>query len=173
MSKLKGTVHFATFCGLIALMSGSAVGCREVTEKVIEKGVQAAKDTTTGIESGVEKGRKSGVSADGAAIVSSHQDLVGKGSIVVYALRPTVTDPKGAEVDLALENTTDKPLRVTNLEVLALDKEGFVKRPLIAPAELTVPPQAKDKLTVTFPAEAATLAKVRIWDKESDVPSAH
>ncbi len=159
-------------CALTLAFAVSASGCKEVTEKVIEKGVQAAKDTTTGVEQGIDKGRKSGESTDGAAIVSSAADLAGKGAIVVHAVRPAAEDPNRAEVDLAIENVTDKPLRITQLEVLALDKEGFVKRPETAPAELTVPPRAKDKLTVTFPAEAAALAKVRIWSQDSAVPSA-
>ncbi len=175
MSKLVGTVgarRTAIWSLLLASLC-TALGCKEVTEKVIEKGVQAAKDTTTGVESGIEKGRKSGESTDGAAIVSTPQDLVGKGSVTVHAVHPAATDPKQAEVDLALENTTDKPLRITKLEVLALDKEGFVKRPVLEPTELTVPPKAKDKLTITFPAEAATLANVRIWNQDSDVPPVH
>ncbi len=171
MAKDSWSVRSTLLVSITIVLSGIA-GCKEVTETVVEKGVEAVKNTGKGVEDGIDKGRKSGESSDGAFIVSNAKDLTGHGTIVVHAVRAAANDPKQAEVDLALENTTDAPLRITKLEVLALDKEGFVKRPSSDPSEMTVPPKAKEKLTVTFPAEAATLAKVRIWDKESDVPPA-
>jgi hypothetical protein len=169
MSKLVQGARGVILLGIAGALSLAVGGCKEVTEKVVEKGVQVAKDTSKGVEDGLDKGRKSGESTDDAVIVSSPTDLVGKGSILVHAVHPAASDAKVAEVDLALENTGERPLRITRLEVLALDKDGFVKRPNSDPAETTVPPKAKEKLTISFPVEAKTLAKVRIWNKDQDV----
>lgn len=157
--------------GLLSLCM--MVGCREASEKVVEKSVQAAKETAKGIEEGVEKGRKAGESADGALLVANMPELQGKGSIAVLGKRSLGEAGTGAEVDVALENATDRPLRFLNIEVLGLDKEGFVVRPAAAGrTEVTVPAKAKEKLTVRFEAAADKLAKVRIWQTDLDVPHA-
>ena len=162
---------FRCAAALAVLAIGGVAGCKEVTEAVVEKGVKAAKDTTKGIADGIDKGRKEGESADGAFVVSTAGDLAGKGSIAVRALRPRVDDPKRAEIELAIENTTDRPLRLSGVEVLALDREGFVKRPDAEARELTVPAHAKDLLVLSFAAEPSTLAKIRIWGADSPLPA--
>jgi hypothetical protein len=154
---------------IAVLLVGAALSgaCKEVAEAVVEKSVKAAKDTTKGLEEGLEQGRKQGESSDGALIVSSAGELEGKGLITVHAVRKL---EQGTEIELAVENTMDRPLRVTKLSVLALDEQGFAQRPSRSAVELTVPPRAKDKLVLSF--DAGGLAKVRIWDTEQTLPPA-
>lgn len=154
---------------LLALSLCCAIGCKEVTETVVEKGVKAAKNAAKGVEEGVDKGRKEGQSADDAIIVSRNDDLTGSGTISLVALRKVGTT--GVELEIAFENTTTRPLRITNLEIIALDKDGFVQRPSSPPAGLTVPPKAKDKLVVSFNGAASTLATARIWGKDYTIPA--
>ena len=152
---------------VLALVA-SSIGCKDAAQIVTEKSVSAAKETTKGIAEGIENGRKSGESIDGATIVSSAAELAGKGSVSVYS----VSTPDGgtnSEVTLAFENTTDKPLRLTKLDFVIIDKEGFSKKPHGAASELTVPPKAKDKLTFQVDEKAAKLAKVRYWDKDLEI----
>lgn len=155
----------------LGLLLCCVAGCKEVTEEIVGKTVQVAKDTAKGVEDGVDKGRKDGQSADGAIIVSKNDDLTGKGTFSVRAVRPLGDAGAEIEVELAIENTADRPLRITQLEVLALDREGFVRHPKAPPAGFTVPPKAKDKLVVAFDAGSNPLAKVRIWGKDYDMPS--
>jgi len=155
---------------LAAVLALSA-GCKRITETVVEKGVKAAKETSKGVADGIDKGRKGGESVDDAFIVSKADELNGKGTISVYALRPRAENAKQAEVELALENTTDRPIRFTDIETLALDKENFVVRPESPPRELTVPPKAKDRLVVVFNGEAAKLTKVRLWGVDYPLPA--
>jgi hypothetical protein len=140
-------------------------GCKDAASTIAEKTVTAAKETSKGLDEGAEKGRKSGESLDGATLVSSAADLAGKGDITVYEVRAS---DAGAEskVVLAVENTTDKPLRLTKLDVVALDKEGFVQKPSGLPAEVTIAPKAKDKISFVVPQSADKLAKLRFWGKE-------
>lgn len=150
---------------LIALFT--LAGCKDVAEKVTEKSISAVKETTKGIAEGVEQGRKSGESLDGATLVSSMAELADKGSVSVYAVAPT---EGGTEVTLAVENTTDKPLRLTKLEFLALDVEGFTKKPGTAPSEFTVAAKAKDKLVLTLAEKPEKLAKIRVWASDFELP---
>jgi hypothetical protein len=149
----------------------AAPGCKRITETVVEKGVKAAKETTKGVTEGIDKGRKGGESVDDAFIVSKAAEVAGKGIIGVHAVRPRAENAKQAEVELALENTTDRPIRFTDIETLALDKENFVVRPESPPRELTVPPRAKERLLVVFNGEADKLAKVRLWGVDYPLPA--
>ncbi|WP_394825488.1 hypothetical protein [Pendulispora albinea] len=140
----------------------------------MEKGVQVSKETAKGIEEGVEKGRKSGESVDGAVIVSSGEELKDKGSLRVYAVNKAAGAEGTSEVVLAAENTLDKPLRLTKLEFTILDREGFVKRPAsVAPrSEVTVPSKAKEKITVTVTEPPERLGKLRVYGLELDLVAA-
>jgi hypothetical protein len=154
-----------------ALLLATAPGCKQITETVVEKGVKAAKDTSKGVSEGIDKGRKGGESVDDAFIVSKAGEVTGKGTVGVHAVRPRPDNAKQAEVELALENTTDRPIRFTDIETLALDKENFVVRPESPPREVTVPPKAKERLLVVFNAEADKLAKVRVWGVDYPLPA--
>lgn len=167
MRRPLGTVAFGIGIGCIAL-SSLVAGCKDTASTITEKSISVAKETTKGIEDGVEKGRKSGESLDGATIVSNAADLAAKGAVSVYA----VNSPDGgvdSSITLAFENTSDKPIRITKLEVMALDSEGFVLKPQHSPGELTVAPKAKDKLTFSVAGRSDKLAKVRCWDKELEI----
>jgi hypothetical protein len=159
---------------MMLLMSFAAAppSCKEVAEKVAEKGMKAAKDTTRGLAEGIEKGRKQGASADDATVVSGPADLKDRGSLSVRAVRPSAADPKQADVELVIENVTDRPLRITNLEVLALDREGFAKRPTGTVHGVTVPAKAKEKLVATFEADAGSLVTARVWGVDHRLPGA-
>jgi hypothetical protein len=156
------------FAGVVGVFGLVGIGCKDAASTVVEKGVSAAKETSKGIEEGVDKGRKTGESLDGALLVSSPAELEGKGSVSVYSVH-ALDGSTEAEISLAFENTTDKPLRVTKLQIVVLDAESFAKRPSGVTAELTVAPKAKEKLTFRVEGKAATLAKVRVWDKDYEI----
>jgi hypothetical protein len=166
MHQIEGIPRWARVPVALLAACFGLVACKKVSEVVVERGVKAAKDTVKGIEEGVEKGRKSGQSTDDALIVSRAEDLKGHGTISVRELRGAADGGTTSEVVLAIENTGARPLRITELDVLALDPGGFVKRPVSPVAEVTVPPMAKDQVVVTFDAKPDALAKVRLWGVE-------
>ena len=155
---------------VVAALGVGGVGCRKMAERVAEKGMKAAKDTTKGLSEGLEKGRKEGQSADDAVVVSTAKDLKGVGSVTIAEVRTAREANLGTEVELVVENTSDRPLRITNLDMLGLDAKGFVKRPIIRPGELTVPAKAKDKMVVAFDGPEK-LTKARIWGVDHDLPA--
>lgn len=150
-----------TFVGL------SMAGCKEVTAWVVGETVQAGKEVTTGIVEGVEEGRKAGESVDGATIVTSLAELQANGTVSVREVRG---GPAGSEVVLAFENTTDKPLRIGGVELIALDSDGFTLRPTGAVDGLTVPAKAKDQVVVAFAEPAEKIKTVRVWGLDLPTP---
>jgi hypothetical protein len=155
----------------LAAFALTLAGCKDAASTVVEKSVGAAKEVTKGIEEGADKGRKSGESLDGATIISAEPELAGKGSFALYAVSGSdaATD---TEITLAFENTTDKPLRITKLQIVTLDKEGFVKSPTGLVGEVTVPARAKNKLSFHVAEKADKLAKVRVWGKDLEISPA-
>jgi len=143
-------------------------GCRDITSTIVGGTIGTSKEIVTGGKEGVEEGRKQGESVDGAVIVTTAEELRANGTVSVYAVRAGV---EGAELVLAFENQGDRPMRVGGLEILALDPDGFVLRPLKSPGELTVPSKAKDQLVVTVPGTPERVAKVRVWGEELVVPA--
>jgi hypothetical protein len=155
------------FLAAVALGALGA-GCRKMAERAAEKGVEAVKNTTKGLSDGVEKGRKEGASTDDAVVVTSLADLKGAGALTVAEVRRAGV---GTEVVLVVDNIGARPLRITRLDIFALDSKGFVKRPVATPPEITVPAKAKDRLVVAFEAGQDKLVKARIWGIDHDLPA--
>lgn len=138
------------------------LGCKDVTSEVVSKAVQAGKDTASGIAEGIDEGRKSGSSTDGALVISKLSELEPHGALQV---RPGADN----ELELIVDNRSDRPLRLTKLDALALDPEGFAIQPTQSPSDMTVPARAKDKAKIVFPAEGKKLAKLRVWGEDLEV----
>lgn len=143
-------------------------GCKQLTSMVVGGTVSAGKEVTKGIVEGVEEGRKSGESLDGAVVVTTAAELAEHGSVTVFAVKESGDE---ADVVLAFENTGDTPLRVSGVEVIALDPDGFVQRPTSSETTLTVPAHAKDQLVVHFAVPAAKVKTVRVWGADYTAPA--
>ncbi len=156
---------FAT--ALLALVAGAACtgeNAKDATAAVVGKGIEVSKGTVTGIAAGIEQGRKQGESADGA--LSSHEELMANGGATLGAIEAA---GEGSSVSILVENKSDKPMRATKLSVIVLDKDGVVSEnhPGFIP-ELTVPPHAKAKLTVSNALAPDKVGTVRLYNQ--DVP---
>jgi hypothetical protein len=163
----------ASFVGLMVALFGAAfvVACdskdiSEATSKVVGKAVELGKGLVKGVNEGVKEGRKAGESVDEAIVVTNVSELEKHGGVTATKSAAETKEGK-AKVVLVFENTSDKPLRITGLQILGFDKDAFTKKPLdTVPEELTVPAVAKEKLALSFATPQDRLAKVRVWDKE-------
>jgi ABC-type sugar transport system substrate-binding protein len=81
-------------------------------------------------------------------------------------LGEVVADGEGAHIDVLIENSGDKPMRATKLDVIVLDKDGVVAAASIPQQELTVPAKAKAKLTVTTPLKPEKVGVVRLYGSD-------
>ena len=152
--------------GLMAalfLTACSGETIKDVTATSISKAVEAGKGVVAGVDEGIDDGRKVGLSADGARIVSSYAELGETASIKVGQAR--AIDENQIEVQLQVDNRGDAPLRLTEIKVLGLDADGFA-HPGESAIELTVPPQAKGELLVTYRGKATKSQRVRVWGTE-------
>lgn len=159
---------FFASVGLLSLAC-SADMCRGITSAVVGTTVETTKEVTTGVAEGFEEGRKAGQSVDGAAVVSTIAELEAHGALSIYGVKAA---EGGSDVIVAVENTSDAPLRVSGLQVVVLDDEGFVKRPTEGGnASVTVPARAKDQVHVRFDVAPEKVRTVRVWDKDLPVPA--
>lgn len=143
----------------------TALGCtgenaKDATAAVVGKGIEVGKGTVTGIAAGVEEGRKHAESADGAVVVSTDAELKASGSAKIGGV---VADGEGSKIDILVENTSDKPMRATKLEVIVLDKDGVVTPSQLSTFELTVPPKAKAKVSATTSLKPEAVGNVRLY----------
>jgi len=156
------------------LFGCSGETAKKTASKVTKKAVEMTKGTLTGIEKGIEDGRKAAESTDGALIITNAEDLNNNVSISFVSVCPNDLD-QSLTLDIGFENNSDKPVRIVNLHdkgnLLFLDKEGFAYELNHGPSELTVPPKAKVKLPFSFKGKVNSLNKVRIYGKEFNVPT--
>jgi hypothetical protein len=152
---------------LLLLSACTGERAKEATSTVIGKAVELGKGTASGIAEGVEEGRKGAPSADGAIVVMKWEELGTNGDITVLGKKGEGTS---TVVELALENKGDAPLRLAGVEILGFDADGFTLNPTSPAIDQTIPPKAKAKATVSFAAEPAKVAKIRVWTHDLTVP---
>ncbi len=152
-----------TFTILASTLGCSGETAKDATAAVVGKGIEVSKGTVTGLVAGVEQGRKNAESADGAQVINSSAELASLGAARVSS----ITDAgEGAKIDILVENTTDKPLRATKLEVIVLDKDGVLTPSTSSTFEVTVPPKAKAKIEVTTSLKADKVGTVRLYGQD-------
>lgn len=156
---------------VLVLVLVQALGCsgetaKDATGLVVGKAVELSKGATSGIVEGIEQGRKGAPSVDGAIVVTSWDDLVAHGAISVLSKQAPAGVPGETTVELAIENKGEEPMRLSGVEVLGLDRDGFALKPTSGLLDQTVPPKAKVKAAVQLPAEPVKVAKLRIWSHE-------
>ncbi|MBL8614367.1 MAG: hypothetical protein JNM72_02045 [Deltaproteobacteria bacterium] len=156
----------------LGLFAAATLACsgdmlRSCTSAVVGETVEATKEVTKGVADGIDDGRKQGASVDGATLVSTWDELDGKGAMSVHEV---TADGAGCVAVLAVSNTTEAPLRLMHLEVTGLDSDGFVLKPAEQPrSQITVPGAAKDKLMIRFEVPPEKLGQLRVWGRDLPV----
>ena len=155
-----------------------AVGCsgekaKEAAAGVTKKTVELTKGAMTGIDEGIEEGRKAAQSTDGALIVSTKVEF---DKVLTFEVL-TVSDgaTKGtSEVVVGFANAGEAPVRVTDLasrkSVILLDAENYACAPLEIPQEFTVPANAKQKVSFVFKCESGKVGKIRLFGNDHEIP---
>ena len=151
---------------LLALTLGcTGENAKDATAAVVGKGIEVGKGTVTGLAAGVEEGRKKAESADGAQIIDSSAELQKLGGARVSNVADVGA---GAKIDILVENTTDKPLRASRLDIIVLDKDGVLTPSSPSATELTIPARAKAKVEVMTGIKADKVGTVRLYG--TDLP---
>lgn len=166
-------MRIAPVLGVYALflLACSGDGCKKVTSTVVGKTVETTKGVTKGVAEGIQEGRQSGESIDGARIVYNQADLSGHGTVAVFSVEPVEGVEGQTRIALAVENTGDQPLRLSEPAVLVLDQDDFAHHPTDVALTLTVPAHAKDRLNFTVDVAPDKVKTVRLWDQDLQMPA--
>lgn len=156
---------------LVVASACSGETAKDATGAVVGKTVELAKGATSGVVEGMREGRKDAPSVDGAVVVSTWEELATHGEVSVFAKSAVDGNPGAANVEIAIENKGDKPLRLSNVDVLGVDADGFVLKPVSGSlSSQTVPAKAKVKEAIRFDVAPAKVTKVRVWSKDLATP---
>lgn len=166
---------------LMIVTACSGENAQKATARLTEKTVEIGKGALSGIEQGIEKGRKSADSPDHAIIVTNYADLEKALTVEVLNVE-TVTDNTSTEpfsrITLGLGNVAHVPVRVSGFNltgiVLAVDKDGYTaplsqKSEFEHAADTTVPPNAKIKVAFEFKVKSSELVSIRLFQHDFPV----
>ncbi|WP_038436600.1 hypothetical protein [Pseudomonas brassicacearum] len=145
---------------------------KDSTKAAVSSFITAGKNLLGGVSEGVLDGRESAQGADGAAIISSNEQLKDRVSIEVLKLEP-VDDT--FSVTLGFKNSTDTQLRLINLgqtgALLAIDQAGYANRlaGFENPDEVTIPPKTAVRQKFVFEGLNEKINTVRVWGQDYQV----
>ena len=167
----------------VVLSGCSGEQAKKTTADAAKKTVEVTKGAITGIDEGIEQGRKAAESADGAIILSTKEEFAKALTVEVLTVRKALVSPlsvgtgweDGATENVAgFANDGEKPVRVTEFDskgtVILLDTEGYVVKAGVIPREFTVPEKAKYKVTFRFPCKPEAAGKLRIHGVDFPCP---
>ncbi|MFI8578863.1 hypothetical protein FIV02_01545 [Pseudomonas sp. THAF187a] len=146
---------------------------KESAKAAVSSAISAGKNLLGGITEGVIDGRESAQGADGAQVISNHEQMA---DIVQVDVLKTQPDGDNLRVTLGLKNTSATQLRLINLTqtgaLLAIDADGYAN-PLLPglqnPDEITVPANAGVRQVFIFAGPMDSGVSVRLWGQDYPV----
>ncbi|QXN64233.1 MULTISPECIES: hypothetical protein [Serratia] len=168
---------------VLVMMAATAVQAEETAvvkdsvKSVVSGVIASGKDALSGLKDGVDDGRQSGSSIDGAIIVTDKDNLVKNVTASVSAIEKVALQEY--KVTLSLRNKTNKIVRLSNLNesksLMLLDKEGFVSplKTALVPgdANITIPENAAVRVRYVFADVEDTPAMLRLYGLDIPVPA--
>ncbi len=140
------------------------------TKSVISGIVKFGKDLIEGADEGVDEGRKTGLSQDGATIINNGIDL--EKNLEIKVLGVTKVNETTSSIEVGFKNTTDKPIRLINLHesenIIAIDKDGYATNLTTGtgiPLDVTIPSNAGKKHQFQFNLPSDSVKEIRIMGK--------
>ena len=142
----------------------------ETAKTVVSGIVSFTKNIIGGVTEGVNDGRKTGQSADGAVIVDTLEGLDQNLGVQLIAV---AQDGEGnCFVEIGFKNDTENPVRLIDLntseKVIAIDADGYavnLSKRTDNPIEVTVPSQAGKKQKFYFAIAPESVKEFRIMGK--------
>lgn len=166
------------WCIIFLLSTSGCGGCRDTAKKATQATVETVKDTVGGIQEGIDEGRKGAEGADGAVLVTTHDELAKYIELSIMSLGPA-SETGGVKVVLGVLSKHDKPVRMANLQrkgsLVLLDKNSFATHLQTTPSNedsITVQPRLKEKFTFVFDGDAEQTATLRVYGEDYSVPAA-
>lgn len=145
---------------------------KDSTKAAVSTFITAGKNLLGGVSEGVLDGRESAQGTDGAAIISSGEQMKDRIAVEVLKLEPS---DENVSITLGFKNSTDTQLRVVNLGqtgvLLAIDQAGYSNRltGLDNPDEVTIPPKTAVRQKFVFEGMNEAVSTVRMWGEDYPV----
>ncbi|MEY1229237.1 hypothetical protein AB7107_07405 [Proteus terrae] len=165
--------------GIILLFSSTALATETQETSAIKEGVKpftssltiVSKDALSGLKDGIDEGRQSGSSVDGAVIIYDKDNL--KKYTTVRVLSVESTDGNNYLVTLAVKNNSDSLIRLTNLNekknVYAIDADDFVTYLGGIQEDVNIPSKTAIKLRLIFKDAEGEPVKLRFYDEKIEL----
>ena len=162
---------------ILVLIAAYMMGCsgeraKKAATTVTKKTVELTKGTVTGIDEGIEEGRKAVESGDGALMVSTREEFEAALEVEILAVRADGAEGT-ATVEIGFVNDAKQAVRVTELasdgNVILLNSDNYVCKALDLPSEITVPYQAEQRVALIFTCDPGKAAKLRLFGAEYDI----
>lgn len=173
----KSVFAFALMVAFPVLAAEDSSVMKDGVKSVVSGVISAGKDAISGVKDGVDDGRQSGSSIDGALIISDKENLAKYVSASVSSVEKVGDEEY--KLTIGLRNNSDKIVRLTNLHesksLILLDKEGFIsglKSPLMpTESDITIPENAATRVRYVFSQVEDTPATLRIYGMDIPVPA--
>ena len=143
---------------------------------VVSETVAVGKDLVSGVAEGLDDGRKSGESVDGAKIVSNKDDLAKL--LILEVLKAQEQEDGNYQVTVALRNQGAAPVRLINLSglgnVALLDVDGFaypLPRPIEQGRDVTVLANSATRFRVVFEQVEGRPKFFRLFNLDFPIPA--
>lgn len=144
---------------------------KDATKGAVSNAISAGKNLLGGVSDGITEGREGTEGVDGALSISTFEQFEQQqGQVEVLSIKQ---DGGRLVAALGLKNTSDKPIRLINLQsanaLLAIDEDGYSSALVVGtdnPFELTIPPQAGIRQRFVFETPEAPITAIRIWGRD-------
>ncbi|MDR1871695.1 MAG: hypothetical protein LBS60_07190 [Deltaproteobacteria bacterium] len=191
MEKKPSFIFKAAFLAILAWSLAACSGDKKESEEaakdqslvrsgvaaVVGGAVSGAKETLAGVTEGIDEGRKSGQSLDGAILIVSQEDFVNMTKARI--LKVEDLSQGKYQITLAIDNDKDKPIRLTNLfvdaNVVLIDEDGFsyrLPKQFTEGSDVTVLPKSSERVRLTFEGVELKPKSLRIYQIEHELPEA-
>jgi len=164
---LVSSLLFSSLCLAEGESTDSVI--KDSTKSAVSTFITAGKNLLGGVSEGVLDGRESVQGTDGAAIVSSGEQMKDRIQVEVLKLE---SSEDIYTITLGFKNSTDTQLRLINLGqtgvLLAIDQAGYANKltGLDNPDEVTIPPKTAVRQKFVFEGMNEAMTAVRLWGKD-------
>lgn len=164
---------------MVLLVSSSVFATESQDTSMIKDGVKGltssittmSKDALSGLKDGVDEGRKSGSSIDGAIIIYDKENL--NKYTTIRSLSVGSTGENSYLVTLAVKNNSDSLIRLTNLSekknIYAIDADDFVAYLDGIQEDVNIPSKTAVKLRLVFKDTEGEPVKIRLYENEVEL----
>jgi hypothetical protein len=176
MLLMKKLLLAALLISAAPLATADSSALKESMKDMVSGAVSSGKDAISGIKDGIEDGRKSGESIDGAIIITDKTSLLKYAAVSVQKVEKL--SPTQYKLTVVFRNNSDKVVRLTNLNeqksLQLLDQDGFVSYiggPLKAvDSDVTIPEKAATRVRYEFSDVEGMPTTLRLYGMEVAVP---